>query len=77
MNETDYKSIQNRLIEVMATENMTQKEVAKAIGISEACVSRWANGNRRPNAGSIIKLAKLFHVSADYLLGLENDGRIG
>lgn len=49
-----------------------QVELAKIIGVSKGIISLWENGLREPTMSSLIKLSKFFHVSIDYLVGLEN-----
>ena len=45
-------------------------ELGKLIGVSVAAISRWENGINDIKSQDLIKLAKFFEVSADYLLGL-------
>lgn len=50
---------------------LNQKELAEQAGISESKLSRIESGETKNiNCDTIIKLAKVFHVSTDYLLGL-------
>ncbi len=56
--------------------NMTQKDVADRIGVSRAIVASYENGSRRPSYEMLIKLAHLFHVSTDYLLGIEQKNQL-
>ncbi|MGN1222029.1 MAG: helix-turn-helix domain-containing protein [Christensenellales bacterium] len=49
-----------------------QIELAKALQVSKGIISLWENGQREPSMSSIIKLAKFFDVSADYLIGLND-----
>ena len=62
-----------RLKELRIENNLLQKQVAQAIGTNETTIVRWESGQSEPSAYYIAKLAKFFHVSADYLLGLEDD----
>lgn len=48
----------------------TQKEVADAIGVKRETVNQWESGTRDLKTGAIIALAKHFHVTSDYILGL-------
>ena len=50
--------------------NIGQVELAKQIGVSKGIISLWENGLREPNMTSLISLAKFFHVSIDFLVGL-------
>lgn len=60
---------QKRLIELRGEQ--TQKYIADKIGITEVSLSRYENGQRKPNLDIIYKIAKYYNVSADYLMGLE------
>ena len=56
--------------------NMSQVELAHRLGISKQSVSNWENDNIQPSVEMLIKLAKIFSVSTDYLLGLETNDLI-
>ena len=62
-----------RIKELRLERNLTQSEVAKAIGTSQRNIGRWENGENTPAAIYVKSLAEFFCVSADYLLGLEDD----
>lgn len=64
------KLFQYRLKELRGEQ--TQKYVADKIGITEVSLSRYENGQRKPNLDIIYKIAKYYNVSADYLIGLDN-----
>lgn len=51
----------------------TQNKLADILGITQDSVSLWENGKRIPDTQYIIAMAKFFDVSADYLLGLNNE----
>ena len=55
------------------TMNITQPELAKITEVSNGMISLWENNKHEPKASHIKKLAIVFKVSADYLLGLENE----
>ena len=50
---------------------LTQAELAKQLGVTRSGVNAWEMGISTPTTNYIVALAKLFHVSADYLLGLD------
>ncbi len=50
---------------------MTQSELAKKLRVSKATVSYYEQALRYPSTEVLIKIAQVFHVSADYLLGIE------
>ena len=53
--------------------NLSQDQLAAELGASKSSISNYENGNRVPDADFIIKLAKYFNVSADFLLGLNEN----
>lgn len=61
-----------RLIELRKEGNISQRDLAKAIGTTQAAVSLWERGERTPDIDTLLKLANVFDVSTDYLLGRED-----
>ena len=59
-----------------AREGLSQAGLGKAIGATRAAVNAWEMGLSNPNMQSLIDLARYFHVSVDYLLGLDEEARI-
>lgn len=51
---------------------LNQVELAKELFVTKQCVSNWENGNIIPSVEMLIKIAKYFSVSTDYLLGLDD-----
>ena len=66
-------SLPKRLVEVRKAHNFSQMEVAKMIGLPERSYRRYELGESVPVISSIIALARLYGVSADYLLGLKDE----
>lgn len=56
--------------------NLTQKQVADRIGLAVSAVSSYESGTRYPSYDILVKLTRIFHVSADYLLGITNQRTI-
>ena len=54
----------------------SQVELAKRLGVAKQTVSNWENDNIQPSVEMLVRLAKLFRVTTDYLLGLEDTPRI-
>ncbi len=50
---------------------MTQEQLAGRIWVSKAAVSNYELSERNPSPETIIKIAKVFGVTTDYLFGLE------
>ena len=61
-----------RLKELRQEKGIGQIELAKKLEVSKGIISLWENGLREPNMYSLIKLAKFFNVTIDYLVGLED-----
>ena len=61
-------SIGKKLTALMYDKGVTQREVAKAIGLSKTSVSYAVNGRVVPKADTLIKLAAYFGVTVDELL---------
>lgn len=50
-----------------------QNLMAKELEVSNASISYWENAKQEPSAQAVYKMARYFGVSADYILGIEND----
>lgn len=55
---------------------LTQKQIAERIGLAISAVSSYESGTRYPSYDVLIKLAQIFHVSTDYLLGMTDKRNI-
>lgn len=63
-----------RILELMSKEDITAKKLTQDIGISSSAISEWKKGKAKPTSEAIIKMAKYFNVTTDYiLLGKSND----
>ena len=51
---------------------INQVEFGKRLNVTKQCISNWENNNIMPSIDMLIRISKTFSVSADYLLGLEN-----
>lgn len=49
--------------------NLTQKEIAKIINVSERTYSRYETGDREPKIETLIKLAEFYRIPIDILVG--------
>lgn len=61
-----------RLLELRKTKNMTQQRLAIELEIDQASLSSYERGKYLPTVEVLVKLAKHFGVSTDYLLGLSD-----
>lgn len=55
---------------------MTQKQLADKLWLSKATVSYYEQSLRYPSPEILIKLANVFHVTTDYLLGMEHKKQV-
>ena len=51
---------------------ITQVELAHRLGVSKQSVSNWESNNIQPSIELLEKIADLFGVTTDYLLGRED-----
>ncbi len=66
----------NNLKTLRLREGMTQANLAQKLGITKSVISAYETGLRLPSYDVLIHIAKLFKVSTDYLLGIENKQEI-
>ena len=52
---------------------ISRAALARKLHVSAAAIGRWERGETEPGFAMLIKMAEIFNVSADYLLGLTND----
>lgn len=62
----------DRLRQLRKDVNLSAKELGKIIGVSDVAIINWENNSNDVKGEYIVKLAKYFGVSSDYLLGLED-----
>ena len=60
-----------KLVQLRKSRNMTQDELAEALYVSRAAVSKWESGKGLPSIDSLKDIAKFFSVSIDELLSGE------
>lgn len=61
----------NRIKELRTaqTPKMSQDKLGKLVGVGRTTVTMWENGSNEPDNATLVKLAEIFGVSVDYLLG--------
>lgn len=50
----------------------SQSQLAKKLDVTRSSVNAWEMGLSTPTTHYVVALAKLFHVSTDYLLGIDD-----
>ena len=64
------ETIGSRIALLREQNGLSQSELAKRMNISRAGVQSWECGRNCPSTDNLISLAKIFHVSTDYLLDI-------
>ena len=62
-----------RLFELRTEKELSQREIAKRLFISQGTYNNWENGKTQPSIEQLILLSKLFDVSIDYIVGNADD----
>ncbi len=62
-----------RLKQLRTARGMTQADVAQALGISKSTVGMYEQGRREPDLETVVQMAKLFSVSVEEILGLQDE----
>ncbi|WP_336785009.1 helix-turn-helix transcriptional regulator [Paenibacillus sp. MMO-177] len=61
-------NIGSKIINMRKEKSVTQEQLANAVGVSIAAVSKWENGNTYPDITLLPEIASFFNVSVDALL---------
>ncbi len=62
-----------RLKELRTERGLTQAQLAESTGLSVKSMSKYENEKLDLSTDAVLRLCKFFKVSADYLLGLEDE----
>ena len=65
-----------RLKELRTQAGLTQLQLGKLVGVTKSVISFYELQERTPSPDVLVKLASIFHVSTDYLLGLSKSETI-
>ena len=68
--------VADRIRDLRERSGMTQTELAKQLGITRSSANAWEMGISVPSTQCIVELACLFHVSTDYLLGVDTPAAV-
>ena len=64
-----------RIRDLREDNDMTQTQIAKMLGMSQTGYSKYETGENDIPTAILIKLARFYHTSVDYLLGETDDRR--
>lgn len=65
-----------RICQLRTAMGWSQVELAKRLRVAKQTVSNWENDNIQPSIEMLVRLSKIFGVTTDYLLGLEDTPRL-
>ena len=68
--------ISERIKELRARSNMSQVKLAKGLNVSRSTVNAWEMDLSMPTIKYVIEMSKLFNVTSDYILELDNSNVI-
>lgn len=63
----------NILYELRKNKNVKQSTVADILGISQQAYLKYEHGDADPTIDALIKLSEFYHVSIEYLLGIDTE----
>ncbi|ALU14495.1 HTH domain-containing protein [Eubacterium limosum] len=59
----------SKIKELRKKHGLSQADLAKKLGTTTAAIGMWESGKRHPQRANLMKLAEIFNVSTDYLIG--------
>ena len=62
-----------RIRELREANRLSQVSLASKLGVSKQSISNWENGNILPSIDMLIRIADIFSIPTDYLLGRDNN----
>ena len=65
-----------RINELRCAIGWNQVELSKRLGVTKQTVSNWENENIQPSIEMLVRISTIFHVTTDYLLGLDDTPRL-
>ncbi len=65
--------LSTRLKQLRMDKRLRQEQVARLVGVSKGAISAYETDIRQPSYDVLIRLANLYRVSTDYLLGRTDD----
>lgn len=64
--------ISERIRQLREQAGYSQSMLAKKLDVTRSSVNAWEMGISSPTTQYVVAMAKLFHVSSDYMLGMES-----
>lgn len=67
----DQVKIGKFIADIRKEKNMTQRQLAEIVGVSDKAVSKWENGNGMPEMATLMPLCQVLEISVNELLSGE------
>ena len=65
--------IAERIKMLRENKQLSQSDLSKRSGITRSSINAWEMGISTPSTTYLVELSQIFHVSIDYLLGLDKN----
>lgn len=62
-----------KLKALRTSQKFTQQQLADRIGVAKSVVSYYESGDRYPSYDVLVRIARIFHTTTDYLLDVSKD----
>lgn len=60
-----------RIAETINNSDLTRKEIAEELGVSQVSISNWINGKNAPDFDTLVQFCNLFDVTLNAIFGME------
>lgn len=67
------ETLGSRLRKLRNSKHLRQEQVANLIGVNKSAISYYENDTRQPSYATLVRLASIYNVTTDYLLGLRSE----
>ena len=62
--------LSKRLVEIRENHGYSRKKLSEELGVPYGTITKYETGKREPGYGYVVKLAQLFGLTTDYILGI-------
>lgn len=66
-------NLQENLISYLEKENITQKQLAELLGVTQAAVTNWVKGKNSPDIELVAEMCNIFNVKITDLMGYDDN----
>ena len=67
------KSYNERMKDLREDKDLSQQQFAKLMGLSDVTIQSYEYGKSEPKVSTLIKMAKLYGTSIDYIVGITDE----